>query len=70
MTHRPYPSPVRARHQLDRHVHYKEVPVVTLSPTSAALMRSLISAVRSVPLPGPAIHGLRPAAPSDPGSGM
>lgn len=28
MTYRPYPSATRARHQLDRHVHYEDAPRV------------------------------------------
>lgn len=60
MTHRPYPSPDRARHQLDRHEHYVDVPRLTVSPIAARTMTSIVDAFRNV----------RPRlAPSDPGSG-
>lgn len=78
MTHRPYPSPVRARHQLDRSVHVRP-PVLTVTPTAmqfvAAVKRAFppnfesgMANLRAAFAVAPKAHGLRLAAPSDPGS--
>lgn len=42
MTYRPYPSVDRARHQLDRHVHHVDAPVVTMTPASARALGELV----------------------------
>lgn len=52
MAYRPYPSTDRALHQLDRHVHYEDAPVLTMSPAVAQLMQSLTTGlVRALPTP-------------------
>lgn len=48
MNHRSYPSPARARHQLDRHEHYVDVPRLTVSPIAARTMTSIVDAFRNV----------------------
>jgi hypothetical protein len=48
VTHRPYPSPDRARHQLARHAHHEDVPRLTLSPIAARMMTSIVDAFRNV----------------------
>jgi hypothetical protein len=47
VTYRPYPSATRARHQLARHVHYEDVPVITVRPETARLFREFTEALRS-----------------------
>lgn len=80
MTYRPYPSPDRARHQLARHAHYEDVPVVTVSPETARLMKDLVESLQPTTARAmanaaasfrlmPSSHDLFPApGPSDPGS--
>jgi hypothetical protein len=41
MAYRPYPSTVRARHQVARHAHHEDVPVVRLSPTAAQVLQAM-----------------------------
>jgi hypothetical protein len=51
VAYRPYPNADRARRQLDRHVHYVDVPRVTISPAVAAVFASLGEAVRGIRAP-------------------
>jgi hypothetical protein len=80
VTHRPYPSPVRARHQLDRHVHCEDVPTFTMSPANARLFGDLMRALQPTAVQGmanmraalaamPSARDFSPPAPSDRGSG-
>jgi hypothetical protein len=51
MNYRPYPTTARALHQLGRHEHPADVPVLTMSPAMARTMGSMAAALRNVRVP-------------------
>ena len=63
MTYRPYPSPVRARHQVGRHVH----PAPTMTGLEALRAWS-VSGEQFAARVHAALRGFGAPAPSDPGS--
>jgi hypothetical protein len=80
MAHRPYPSAVRARHQVARHAHHEDVPVARFAPTAAQVLQAMgvafqpngeriLANLRAAVSGMPRLADLIPAAlPSDPGS--